>query len=334
MTMTKTKVLTCASVVLMVLTACGRDSSEKASSEAAMNNPAWHLTLSDLDVPTDDLDSNDVENILLDDGDNLFVQDGFGDSDDDSDSDDETGIDDCIDASLAPYGFVAVENGFYELNISDLEYSCSIDAGEMFTSYELENNLSYYVKLRVFDEFGNIMSLANQTLLSGLDFSEGVSAVDVLFKAIATGSTDYSTDAQTVSFLSSVKTILSSAADENSHCSIQYAPNASNNCRSVEFLEFNRTIMSDAAAPRVISGVERNLVTFNATAGTPSEPYYSAGTADFEINNWVGDVQYRDGLAPIYTATDGSETISGELMDPLLMMSLEQVLDFKDQFMF
>lgn len=72
---------------------------------------------------------------------------------------------------------------------------------------------SYYIKLRVFGEFGNIVSLEGLALSDTLGFYVDASNVDVLMKKFSEGGYTYSTTLISGSSSASVKFMLSSSTD-------------------------------------------------------------------------------------------------------------------------
>jgi len=228
---------------------------------------------------------------------------------------------DCYREKYTDYPFMADVDGYFVLDAPLVDVSDCISMDDRLTgplNDEVpglimgERIISYYYRVKAVNSTGNIVDLNGVNAFDLDSVLENVQSKEVLFKAIT--SYTYLFDNFNFGQIEAIykeKTFKSSKSDSGAGCVEELG--IIDECIERSLVVGDLSLVEGEAGVQLaeLSIFEsHNLQTSNL--GT----FYTGGSINFTINNWEGVVEYDEHdteILPSCSATNGSETISGEL---------------------
>lgn len=278
--MDKKKIILSGLLSILLLSGC------KGSDNGGPVNSSYNLTADSFDVSSmRNLESYEITQILNNNADFMYEDRDSG------------AIDSCFEGKIGNYAFVRNPDNTYRLSIPDTDltdcYSNPYDRIYNSCVYSL-----FLDKVMAKDTSGNLVDL------EGKKFSDMWNFItpQFLYRSMITINATFTTGSG-MRYVGNYLSALHASTGLNEPC----VEEGVNNCRIQDVLivryidnpsyDYNDKSLLDTHSLEVVAGA----------------PYYVNGTIAFTINDWSGTMTYGSDAysAPTYTASNGSENVSG-----------------------
>lgn len=208
-------------------------------------------------------------------------------------------VDACVNAKIGSYLFTKSTNSTYTLSVNDTDVKDCYQYSGVTTNVATASLVEDHVI--AIDNAGNPVDLSTMSynLAANIHILQGTTKVRMYISITGTGSAAGRT--------AEMESIGATHATTgfNDFCTNEGA----DNCRDEEVLHYqdNFSTLPD------YDYIDKSVIDTHGLGIVHGAPYYSGGTMTFTLNNWNGIMTYNADAysAPTYTATDGTNNVSG-----------------------